>query len=337
MISSSFQSTRPLRGATDGDGCCHRRARISIHAPLAGRDVRCFFSPLAGFYFNPRAPCGARLAAHDHARVVVHISIHAPLAGRDLLRDVHVGGKLYFNPRAPCGARLISAAPDAPRKYFNPRAPCGARRDVVIRKDPAVSISIHAPLAGRDRRPHASRRNGRQFQSTRPLRGATSARAAPTYHPDRAFQSTRPLRGATQEMYPSFDLQTISIHAPLAGRDVCLCRLQRAGEHISIHAPLAGRDRGAGMQDNVQFHFNPRAPCGARLRSMSVFRNCTNFNPRAPCGARQTGPVLCFVERHISIHAPLAGRDPLCAEINAQLFISIHAPLAGRDLVLVCS
>ena len=226
---------------------------------------------------------------------------------------------------------MISAAPDAPRKYFNPRAPCGARRDVVIRKDPAVSISIHAPLAGRDRRPHASRRNGRQFQSTRPLRGATSARAAPTYHPDRAFQSTRPLRGATQEMYPSFDLQTISIHAPLAGRDVCLCRLQRAGEHISIHAPLAGRDRGAGMQDNVQFHFNPRAPCGARLKvppdlsilpsfqSTRPLRGATaawsrhhqareHFNPRAPCGARRGKRKDIVITMYFNPRAPCGAR-----------------------------
>ena len=171
-----FQSTRPLRGATQCREDHVHDPAISIHAPLAGRDSR------------------------QAARALAY--------------------RLFQSTRPLRGATLISAAPDAPRKYFNPRAPCGARRDVVIRKDPAVSISIHAPLAGRDRRPHASRRNGRQFQSTRPLRGATSARAAPTYHPDRAFQSTRPLRGATQEMYPSFDLQTISIHAPLAGRDV---------------------------------------------------------------------------------------------------------------------
>ena len=33
-----FQSTRPMRGATDGSIPCDRSQCISIHAPHAGRD-----------------------------------------------------------------------------------------------------------------------------------------------------------------------------------------------------------------------------------------------------------------------------------------------------------
>ena len=56
----TFQSTRPLRGATkrrcghDGDG------HISIHAPLAGRDAGIHPLYARRNDFNPRAPCGAR-------------------------------------------------------------------------------------------------------------------------------------------------------------------------------------------------------------------------------------------------------------------------------------
>ena len=38
LICSLFQSTRPLRGATEIFNIARRRDDISIHAPLAGRD-----------------------------------------------------------------------------------------------------------------------------------------------------------------------------------------------------------------------------------------------------------------------------------------------------------
>ena len=59
-INISFQPTRPLRGATRLTPYRSCIAMISTHAPLAGRDpvgVRVIRPP---FYFNPRAPCGAR-------------------------------------------------------------------------------------------------------------------------------------------------------------------------------------------------------------------------------------------------------------------------------------
>ena len=80
--SSSFQPTRPLRGATAGwcNGSTSRS--ISTHAPLAGRD--CFGAVVLRMLinFNPRAPCGARR--------------------RRSTTDID---RSDFNPRAPCGAR----------------------------------------------------------------------------------------------------------------------------------------------------------------------------------------------------------------------------------------
>ena len=78
-----FQSTRPLRGATLVLAIERLKDRISIHAPLAGRD--CSSHPRApeNRNFNPRAPCGARRAQG------------CCTAARPR----------NFNPRAPCGAR----------------------------------------------------------------------------------------------------------------------------------------------------------------------------------------------------------------------------------------
>ena len=124
-----------------------------------------------------------------------------------------------FNPRAPCGARRSAPCPSRPRAPgFNPRAPCGARRQAPLQERGWRPVSIHAPRAGRDHEPNKGLKRFAEFQSTRPVRGAT-------YKLHRVqmplmFQSTRPVRGATclrrcHGVLPSL----VSIHAPRAGRD----------------------------------------------------------------------------------------------------------------------
>ena len=134
------------------------------------------------------------------------------------------------------------------------------------------------------------------FQSTRPLRGATSD------HPWRnlwawVFQPTRPLRGATR--------------TPIKLRDCFL---------ISTHAPLAGRDRSSIKVTINKRDFNPRAPCGARPRHIQRFARAFYFNPRAPCGARQADKRKQKTNKDISTHAPLAGRDSKSVQITMHIF-----------------
>ena len=80
-----FQSTHPLRGATHGADGCGRTRQISIHAPLAGCDLRPS-GPLQFADISIHAP----LAGCDKFTLVVAgttvISIHAPLAGCDPCR-----------------------------------------------------------------------------------------------------------------------------------------------------------------------------------------------------------------------------------------------------------
>ena len=81
-------------------------------------------------YFNPRAPCGARLLEITTTSANWRISTHAPLAGRDSLAFVkNVWYKLFQPTRPLRGATLAPAL--------------GQIRD---------NISTHAPLAGRDER-----------------------------------------------------------------------------------------------------------------------------------------------------------------------------------------
>ena len=215
----TFQSTHPLRGATPARGSDRGRQRISIHAPLAGCDVAEFAvrlardpfqstHPLRGATRNPiRMPFNAITFQSTHPlrgatpipapKVSFHVfqSTH-PLRGATIqLWAIPIFLK-YFNPRTPCGVRLGDA--DAPPKaiYFNPRTPCGVRLCARCR---GCLIIL--------------------FQSTHPLRGATSKRTSTTssnqhFNPrtpcgvrqsiliryascGSEFQSTHPLRGAT--------------------------------------------------------------------------------------------------------------------------------------------
>ena len=104
------------------------RLIISTHAPLAGRDSIVKFNNRFHVNFNPRAPCGARLAGWCNGSTSRSISTHAPLAGRDAAACVTDAGWSYFNPRAPCGARRTLQHQCAKTQNFNPRAPCGARQ-----------------------------------------------------------------------------------------------------------------------------------------------------------------------------------------------------------------
>ena len=192
-----FQSTRPLRGATDTLEAygCHER------------------------HFNPRAPCGAR-----HKRDVIRsirpkISIHAPLAGRDLFGYADYSTPIIFQSTRPL--RGATPTPSKRRRlvgHFNPRAPCGARPCSLSHASHALVISIHAPLAGRDKKNNWLTLCQLVFQSTRPLRGATCEERLSSNALE-GFQSTRPLRGATLVRDAMAMFNGISIHAPLAGRD----------------------------------------------------------------------------------------------------------------------
>ena len=123
----TFQSTRPVWGATHGTGSPCLQINISIHAPRVGRDYPPSLPLLLCPDFNPRAPCGAR---HDRCR-------HADPGGD-------------FNPRAPCGARRCGHTETVQIYGFQSTRPVwGAtvrQRQIRI----PLAISIHAPRVGRD-------------------------------------------------------------------------------------------------------------------------------------------------------------------------------------------
>ena len=125
----TFQSTRPIRGATRGTEPC--------------RSVRS--------NFNPRAPYGARLHRTSLHFLLCGISIHAPHAGRDCLMRSTLRAWLLFQSTRPIrGATRTAEGARHLLPNFNPRAPYGARLFITGSSIQCEMISIHAPHTGRD-------------------------------------------------------------------------------------------------------------------------------------------------------------------------------------------
>ena len=124
---ASFQSTRPVRGAT-------------LPRPIAWMYL---------MFQSTRPVRGATAAAAIHASTI-HVSIHAPRAGRDI--RTHAVDHLHnrFNPRAPCGARPESFEAAIVQAVFQSTRPVRGATFHLCDNTNFPIVSIHAPHAGRD-------------------------------------------------------------------------------------------------------------------------------------------------------------------------------------------
>ena len=124
----AFQSTRPIRGATALRNPGKTYLLISIHAPHTGRDMY--------FLLSKSLSCS--------------ISIHAPHTGRDLGPLPRCGRCPYFNPRAPYGARPCRVTPKSTTKGISIHAPHTGRDSVVVwQMPPGLDFNPRAPYGAR--------------------------------------------------------------------------------------------------------------------------------------------------------------------------------------------
>ena len=215
--------------------------QASIQAPRVGRD---YVSPIRTAcqkrFQSTRPVWGATgsIPPGEHNRCV---SIHAPRVGRDTLSPPTPKRSTSFNPRAPCGARLdISIDDTAVLEFQSTRPVWGATGQEVGWRNASSRFNPRAPCGARlVAKPSPG--GLARFQSTRPVWGATWM--IQLYTGLELFQSTRPVWGAT---------------AALVLGEVAI--------GVSIHAPRVGRDGTACRSSAYKSRFNPRAPCGARLR-----------------------------------------------------------------------
>ena len=148
------------------------RARISIHAPLAGCDMVVVSVLLSVRNFNPRTPCGVRQAPAARTLEQCHFNPRTPCGVR--LNRFHCSKHpTNFNPRSPCGVRLMFDFIYLLEEQFQSTHPLRGATGKLARREFSRLISIHAPLAGCDWGDNLYESLMDGFQSTHPLRGAT--------------------------------------------------------------------------------------------------------------------------------------------------------------------
>ena len=374
---SAFQSTRPIRGAT-GEPCTrevtlshfnprapygarHRhlvgldlRHAISIHAPHTGRDPAELQS-LVSQQISIHAPHTGRDFRWSYLfRVSLLFQSTRPIRGATPLVQTNADTKIHFNPRAPYGARHLAHSGFVMSGGISIHAPHTGRDSRRNKQGISSWISIHAPHTGRDHKSKDHQDNRYEFQSTRPIRGATTAKNTNTAA-DQQFQSTRPIRGATGRgsgggkgsgdfnprapygarhlAHSGFVMSGgISIHAPHTGRD---SRRNKQGisSWISIHAPHTGRDHKSKDHQDNRYEFQSTRP----IRGATTAKNT---NTAADQQFQSTRPIRGATGRgsgggkgsgDFNPRAPYGARlwpQPIWMQ-SAK--ISIHAPHTGRD------
>ncbi len=294
-----------MRGATIALAQRKQAEAISIHAPLAGCDLRKPQPRKPQPNFNPRTPCGVRrVRCSATRRRTIFQSTH-PLRGATPSEELQTlptafqsthplrgatksepntftwGVISIHAPLAGCDQEICCKA--LGKDGISIHAPLAGCDDHRVLFRHAVPISIHAPLAGCDLAVSRSSRRAAnfnprtpcgvrliiafyfgtqsQFQSTHPLRGATSWRfqflsrsadfnprtpcgVRPGLEsislPQSTFQSTHPLRGATAIFNRvEFDTFTFQSTHPLRGATKTRRRLGRSLIFQSTH-PLRG-------------------------------------------------------------------------------------------------
>ena len=149
-MSLSFQSTRPVWGATTFDVVLASHILFQSTRPVWGATVTCCANhPIITLFQSTRPVWGATLKR----RLLdgrTFISIHAPRVGRD--------------PEA------AAAHKDEQISIHAPRVGRDHGNEYGVREYP---ISIHAPRVGRDDKPVVLSGKIILFQSTRPVWGAT--------------------------------------------------------------------------------------------------------------------------------------------------------------------
>ena len=157
FIEGTFQSTLPVRGATlPRKETAEGGEQFQSTLPVRGATVSADEQSNRLYHFNPRSPCGERLAGLDCPHKNRTISIHAPRAGSDAAEIGMYAVTEEFQSTLPVRGATASAYPMLTVSWaisiHAPRA--GSDRRGRGHPLPDTGISIHAPRAGSDRRNH---------------------------------------------------------------------------------------------------------------------------------------------------------------------------------------
>ena len=221
------------------------------------------------------------------SRVLVSIfQSTLPLRGATGHTRHHPNIPCYFNPHSPCGERPRNSSYACRPIHFNPHSPCGERLAYTY-ATPSLIWTL--------------------FQSTLPLRGATSTIGSGVSGLVQ-FQSTLPLRGATWSV-------------PCRPSSWC---------NFNPHSPCGERQKIPHRPLRLHY-FNPHSPCGERPTGWGAYRIRHEFQSTLPLRGATRRTRAASRHLSISIHTPLAGSDRARTDRWSRQRISIHTPLAGSD------
>ena len=240
-------------------------------------------------YFNPRAPCGARLSTISStfsptefqsthpsrgatiflllALMVVRFQSTHPMRGATFTASGSFSAGIFQSTRhAPRAGRdcTMSLGTSTATRNFNPRAPCGARLKKKLFSPVTVEFQSTRPMRGATTCPCSLSLRDRHFNPRAPCGARRYRRAS---RPMAAtFQSTRPMRGAT-----TFGVAKISPY-----------------ELFQSTRPMRGATSGGRRMMHVDAGFQSTRPMrGATRKRKPQHEDFSDFNPRAPCGARR--------------------------------------------------
>ena len=200
-----------------------------------------------------------------------------------------------------------------------------------------TSISIHAPRAGSDLAAISAAAADRQFQSTLPVRGATSRRKR-FITPSVDFNPRSPCGERRKKVPIRLTRPVISIHAPRTGSDPQRGSSRMTAARFQSTLPARGATRSQSSNSIESHDFNPRSPHGERLFALAIILAVPLISIHAPRAGSDLSPARPSSNASISIHAPRAGSDAHTAAAARRIYtISIHAPRAGSDARWSCS
>ena len=189
---------------------------------------------------------------------------------------------------------------------FNPRAPCGARLDFYAHDFTLNMFQSTRPMRGATTSMISWTSSKSLFQSTRPMRGATAF--AILKKDGIEFQSTRPMRGATFLGRLDMEKKEFQSTRPVWGATPCP-RRGASTQDVSIHAPRVGRDSPL-IRPSPCWRVSIHAPrVGRDLPLIYTDKGVHEFQSTRPVWGATSCRSASYPTSVVSIHAPHAGRD----------------------------